>query len=167
MVYESRMQNDLNSTASVVHLLRSLSWLIGYANCVLSRSLERLTAVGFESKSASFSHVHQLLAEIITVLYLNYWLHPQEPFLFTCWHERRQTAQSPLSTEESPFYMNLWRARTLNAASYNLSTIFSCSVVIFSTKIWRSMKLENATSHVIRTRSTDDDDDDAQHARRF
>jgi hypothetical protein len=64
----------------LLHSLHSVAWLIVYANCVLSKSLETLAAADLMTKS-DFSlraRVHQFLGEIVSVMYLNYWLHYQE-----------------------------------------------------------------------------------------
>lgn len=52
--------------ASLAQHTVSVAWLIVYANCVLSRSLETLAAAGLMTKSdfSLVAHVHQRLGEI-------------------------------------------------------------------------------------------------------
>jgi hypothetical protein len=73
--------------------------LIGYANCVLSLTLEVHIATGLVTHSDASPPplVHQFLGVVMTVLYLSYWLNLQELAL----HKKKKTNSVTLVREQS------------------------------------------------------------------
>lgn len=147
MVWESGKRSDLNSRISFAYSLCSLSWLIGYANCVLSRSLERLTAVGLETKSAppplppcsptSWWDNHRPVPELLVAP-------PGTSPRMRGW-ETTNCAITTICGGKYLLYEFVW-PMTVTAVPYKFGIIFSCTTVAFSAKSTRFIKPGNYES---------------------